>query len=200
MHYIGASYQYQMFLAYPTLGQSETQAHSIFLFYTLYLRSNLSFSFFGGPQYSDTQQFGCSGVEGMVSRRRSEHELAGKTHQFCSQLLAKDQRWWWSKRSGSIEECGRSLRRQLTRTLNASVGASYTSNDNIGALQLLNSTGHTLSGNASVQRQIGQHFNLQVQYLRMHQSYSGIQAISSNPDRNRVSATIAYQFSRPLGR
>jgi len=32
MHYIGVTYQYQMFLAYPTLGQSETQSHSIFGF------------------------------------------------------------------------------------------------------------------------------------------------------------------------
>src|SRR6202011_5515097 len=58
MHYVGATYQYQRFLAYPAIGQSETQAHTIYLFYTLYLKPTLSISLFGGPQQSDTQQFG----------------------------------------------------------------------------------------------------------------------------------------------
>jgi hypothetical protein len=58
MHYIGATYQYQWFLAYPSGGQSETQTQSVFLFYTVYFKPTLSVSLFGGPQYSNTQQFG----------------------------------------------------------------------------------------------------------------------------------------------
>jgi len=51
-----------------------------------------------------------------------------------------------------------------------------------------------------VQRPIGEHLSLGVQYTRLHQSYSGIAALSASPDRNRVAGTISYQFSRPLGR
>ena len=69
MHYIGATYQYQMFLAYPTVGQSETQTQSMFLFYTVYFKPTLSVSFFGGPQYSNTQQFGVPTIDGRGLRR-----------------------------------------------------------------------------------------------------------------------------------
>ncbi|MGA8342916.1 MAG: hypothetical protein WB781_13350, partial [Candidatus Sulfotelmatobacter sp.] len=54
INYIGATYQYQRLIAYPTLGQSETQTHALLFFYTLYATSRFSISFFGGPQYSDT--------------------------------------------------------------------------------------------------------------------------------------------------
>jgi hypothetical protein len=199
MHYIGANYEYQKFLAYPNQGQSETQTHSIFLFYTLYLRPTLTFSLFGGPQHSDTQQFGT------LSKTWSPAAGASMSWQGRLTSLAAS----YSRRindggglSGAVHSntADASVRRQLTRTVNASMGASYSSNNVIGALPLFSTGGHTISGSATLQRQIGTHFNLQAQYTRMHQSYSGIQALSGNPDRNRASVTIAYQFSRPLGR
>jgi len=97
-----------------------------------------------------------------------------------------------------------SLRRQLTRTLSAGVSASYGDSQVLNAPSLFNTGfntgGHTISGNASMQRPLGQHFNVQLGYSRVHQSYSNVAAISSNPDTNRESVTISYQFSRPLGR
>ena len=200
MHYIGASYQYQMFLAYPTEGQSETQAHSILLFYTLYLRPTLSFSFFGGPQYSDTQQFGVPASKTWSPAAGASMGWQGRLTSFAASYSQRISDGGGLSGAVKSNNADASLRRQLTKNLNASIGANYSINSNISSLSLLNSTGHSISGNASVQRQIGSHFNLQLQYLRLHQSYSGIQAISGNPDRNRVSATIAYQFSRPLGR
>ncbi len=44
MNYIGATYQYQRLIAYPTAGQSETQTHALLLFYTLYATSRFSIS------------------------------------------------------------------------------------------------------------------------------------------------------------
>src|SRR6202140_3468667 len=55
-HYIGATYQYQMLLAYPIGFRAETQTNGLMLFYSIYLKPTLSLSFFGGPQYSDTQE------------------------------------------------------------------------------------------------------------------------------------------------
>ena len=104
--------------------------------------------------------------------------------------------------AGAVESSSASgsFRRQLTRMLSMSVGASYASNDVLDALPTFQTSGHTISGNASVQRQIGEHFNVQVQYTRLHQSYSDVAAISSAPNRNRAAVLISYQFSRPLGR
>jgi hypothetical protein len=200
MHYIGATYQYQLFLANPTIGQSETQAHSVFLFYTLYLKPTLSISVFGGPQYSDTQQFGLPTTTAWSPAGGASMGWLGRVTSFA--LSASRAINDSGGLSGAVQAISAtaSSRRQLTRNLSASAGASYASNNILDALPAFNTNGHTISGNASVQRQFGQHLNLQLQYMRLHQSYSNIAALSSTPDRNRESITISYQFSRPLGR
>jgi len=200
MHYIGATYQYQIFLANPTIGQSETQAHSIFLFYTLYLKPTLSISLFGGPQRSDTQQFGLPTATAWSPAGGASMGWQGRLTSFALSVsrAINDS----GGLSGAVQAISAtaSLRRQLARNLSASVGASYANNNVLDALPGFNTNGHTVSGNASVQRQFGQHFNLQLQYMRLHQSYNNIAALSSAPDRNRESINISYQFSRPLGR
>ena len=93
-----------------------------------------------------------------------------------------------------------SLHRQLTRKLSGGIGASYSNNSVLDALPTLNTGGHTISGNASVQRQVGQRLNLQLQYTRVHQSYSDVAAISAIPDQNRVAVNISYQFIETAGK
>ncbi len=192
MHYIGATYQYQMFLAYPTVGQSETQTHSIFLFYTVYLKPTLSISMFGGPQYSNTVTVRSS------DDRRAWSPAGGASMSWQGKLTSLAASYSRSINgggglSGAVQAdiASGSLRRQFTRILSASIGASYASNNVLDALPAFNNSGHTISGNASVQRQIGEHFNVQLQYTRLHQSYSDIAAISSIPDRNRVCAYVS---------
>jgi len=95
-----------------------------------------------------------------------------------------------------------SLRQQLARSFSASLAGGYVQNDVVGGLSPIaggSTNGHTVSGTASVQRMFGEHLNVQLGYARLHQSYN-IAAISSNPDTNRESVSISYQFSRPLGR
>jgi len=200
MHYIGATYQYQMFLANPTLGQSETQSHSVFLFYTVYFKPTLSVAFYGGPQYSNTQQFGLPAASSWSPGGGASMSWQGRLTSLalsCSRAINSG-----GGLAGAVEatSASASLRRQLTRTLSASLGAGYADNSILDALPALNTSGHTISGNASVQRQFGQHLNLQAQYMRLHQSYSDVAVLSAVPDRNRESITISYQFARPLGR
>jgi hypothetical protein len=200
MHYIGATYQYQMFMAYPTVGQSETQTHSIYLFYTVYLRPTLSISVFGGPQYSNTVQVGLPTMTGWSPAGGASMSWQGKLTSFAASYSRSINSG--GGLSGAVEAstASWSFRRQLTRMLSISVGGSYASNDVLDALPAFNNGGQTISGSASVQRQLGEHFNVQAQYTRLHQSYSEIAAISSAPDRNVGAVRISYQFSRPLGR
>jgi hypothetical protein len=200
MHYIGVTYQYQEFLSYPTGGQSETQAHSAFLFYTLYLKPTLSVSLFGGPQYSDTQQFLLPASQIWSPAAGASFSWQGRLTSFAASYSRRINDGGGLVGAVHSNSADASLRRQLTRNLSASVGANYGSNRVVDAVPQFSNSGHTVSGSASLQRQIGAHFNLQAQYTRLHQSYSGITALSSAPDRDRVSVTIAYQFSRPLGR
>jgi hypothetical protein len=48
--YVGTTYRYSRILASPQDASSETQTHTIFLFYTIYLKRGLSFSVSSGPQ------------------------------------------------------------------------------------------------------------------------------------------------------
>jgi len=200
MHYIGATYQYQMFLANPTLGQSETQTHSIYLFYTVYLKPTLSISLFGGPQYSDTEQFGTPAMKAWSPSGGASIGWQGRLTSFAASYSKAINDGGGLSGAVQSNSAAASVRRQFTRTLSTSIGASYASNNILDALPALNTSGHTISGNASVGRQIGEHLNLQLQYTRLHQSYRDIAAISSDPSRYRVAVSISYQFSRPLGR
>jgi hypothetical protein len=200
MHYIGATYQYQNFLAYPTIGQSETTAHSVFLFYTLYLKPTVSISLFGGPQYSQTQQFGLPTMTGWSPAGGASMGWQGRLTSFAlsASRAVNDS----GGLSGAVEAVSAtaSLRRQISRNLSASVGGCYADNNMLDPLATFNTSGHTVSGSASVQRQVGEHFNVQLQYMHLHQSYSDVAVLSAVPNRDRVAVNISYQFSRPLGR
>jgi len=200
MHYIGVTYQYQMFLAYPTVGQSETQAHSIFAFYTLYLKPTFSISVFGGPQYSHTTQFGVPASRSWSPASGASMDWQGRVTSFAASYSQAISDGGGLVGAVHANNANGVLRRQLTRTLSASMGAGYASNIVLAALPMFNTGGHTIAGNVSVQRQVGEHLNLQLQYMRLHQTYSDIAALSSVPNRNRESITISYQFARPLGR
>jgi hypothetical protein len=200
MHYIGATYQYQMFLAYPTVGQSETQTNSIYLFYTVYLKPTLSISAFGGPQYSNTQQFGVPTMTGWSPAGGASMSWQGRVTSIAASYSRSINSGGGLAGAVEASTASGSFRRQLTRMLSMTIGGSYASNDLLNASPALNNGGQTISANASVQRQIGEHFNLQAQYTRLHQSYNDIEAISIAPNRNRVAVNISYLFSRPLGR
>jgi hypothetical protein len=200
MHYIGVTYQYQMFLAYPTVGQSETQTNSIYLFYTVYLKPTLSISVFGGPQYSNTAQVGLPTMTGWSPAGGASMSWQGKLTSFAASYSRFVNSGGGLVGAVDYSSANGTFRWQLTRMLSMSVGGSYANNDVLDPLPGFNTGGQTISGNASVQRQIGEHFNLQIQYTRLHQTYNDIEAISVAPNRNRVAVLISYQFSRPLGR
>jgi hypothetical protein len=88
---------------------------------------------------------------------------------------------------------------QLSKTLSASVGGMYAQNDLLAA-SLASDNGHTISGTASLQQQVGQHLNVQLGYTRLHQDYSAVAVLAGTPDTNREFVSLSYQFSRPLGR
>ncbi len=76
MHYVGATYRYSRILAYPPNAQSEIQAHTIFLFYTIYLKPTFSLSFSGGPQHYRRRSVPPAGLRLMVPYFNGEYELA----------------------------------------------------------------------------------------------------------------------------
>jgi hypothetical protein len=200
MHYIGATYQYQTFLTYPTAGQSETQTQSVLLFYTVYFKPTLSASLFGGPQYSNTQQFGLPPSLSWSPAGGASLAWRGKLTSLAASYSQMVNSGGGLMGAVHIYSANGSLRRQLTRKLSTAIGAGYANNSVLDAAPQFSTGGHTFTANASVQREISEHLSVQGQYIRVQQSYSGIAALSNNPDHNRFTAIISYQFARPLGR
>jgi hypothetical protein len=199
MHYIGLTYQYSVFSASGSGTQSETHSQSIFGFYTIYLNPTVSLSFFGGPQYSSTQQLAVPSSQAWSPGGGVSFGWQGKLTSIAASYSQTINDGGGLSGAVHASSVNASLRRQLTRKLSGGIGASYSNNSVLDALSKLNTGGHTISGNASVQRQIGQRLNLQLQYARVHQSYSDVAVISAIPDQNRVAVNISYQFTRPLG-
>ena len=99
-----------------------------------------------------------------------------------------------------MDSASASIRQQLARRLSGSVAGMYAQNDVVGSALGANANGHTVSGTASLQQEVGQHINVQLGYTRLHQDYSGVAVLAATPNTNRESISISYQFSRPLGR
>jgi hypothetical protein len=200
-HYAGLLYQYSRIAAFPVGPEFETQTHSALLFYTVYLKPALSFSFAGGSQHYEATQsplfasrsWAPTGTASLGWQGRRTTIAAGYSHSvtggggligaFTSDAGNATARW------------------QIRRTWSVGSTASYAIYKNITPLLAsANRGGHSISGSVSLQHQIGEHFNAEAGYTRLHQSFSEIAVISSAADTNREFISISYQFARPLGR
>ena len=208
MHYFGVNYQYQRLLAYPTEGLNETQTHAVLFFYTLYATPTLSVSFFGGPQHSDTVQPPLPPLNIQLPAARAWTPAAGTSLSWQGRLnsVAVSYKHIISGGGGlfgavHLDSASASIQQQIARSLSGSVAASYTQNNVLGSPLFGGATdGHTVTGTASLQKQFGEHINVQLGYTRLHQNYSNVAVLSTNPDTNRGFVSVSYQFSRPLGR
>jgi hypothetical protein len=163
------------------------------------LKPTLSISLSGGPQYSDTSQFGVPPSKAWSPAAGASLGWQGRLTSFAASYSRRINDSGGLVGAVHSNTADASVRRQFTRTVSGSVRANYANNRVLDALPQFSTNGHTLSGSASLQRQIGERLNLQLEYTRLHQSYSGI-AVFSSPDTNREAVTISYLFSRPLGR
>jgi hypothetical protein len=92
------------------------------------------------------------------------------------------------------------MRQRIAASLTAALSGAYTNNQVLGAALPASSNGHTIQAGATLQQQFGPNLSLTLGYIRLHQTYPGVQVLSNAPDTNRESVSLSYQFSRPLGR
>jgi hypothetical protein len=203
--YIGATYQYSQIVATPAITNGTAQgnlgANSVLGFYTVYLNPTLTLSLGGGTQHYKLSQspavpvegwapsaFGTLGWQGLhtsfaLSYSRLNTEGAGIIGVYSANTAALSGRW------------------QISRNWTTSLGGTYSALSTVaqssaGSVQ----GGHSLSGMASVGRQLSENLSLGIQYQRLHQSYATIASIMGDPNTSRASVSITYHFSRPLGR
>lgn len=207
LNYLGATYQYQRLVSYPTAGLSETQTHAVMFFYTMYPSTHFSMSFFGGPQYSDTVQPPVPPLNLPTPEAKAWTPAAGASLNWQGRLsnISLSYSHVISGGGGLIGavhmDNGSALFRQrIAKTLSGYISGTYTQNKIVGTFTAGANNGHSISGTASLEQQLGQHLSVTLGYTRLHQSYTGVPVVSVFPDTNREYVSISYQFSRPLGR
>jgi hypothetical protein len=203
--YLGAAYQYSEIAATPAVAngvdEADLDADNLLGFYTVYLKPNLSLSLGGGSQYYKLTQSPIAPAKSWAPSALGSLGWQGLHTSFAlsySRVVTEGDGivGAYNTNSGTV-----SGRWQVSRNWTMSLSGNY-SDLTAAATSFAGSLpgGHTLSGAASVGRQMGQNLSFVIQYQRLHQDYSGIRAISFDPNSSFESGSIVYHFSRPLGR
>jgi hypothetical protein len=200
--YIGAAFQYADTFAYPLGITSETETQTVTGFYTLYWKSKLSVSLAGGTQHYHTNR-----VAGRVASTAWSPSVTtsigwqGTRTNFAANYSQSVTGGGGLLGAYHSRNAGVDTHLKISRMWTTSAYAAYSINKSIGeTLSLESQDGHSVSGSVGLERSMGQHLSLRFQYARSHQSYDNVPAIASNPDSDRASASIQWQFTRPLSR
>lgn len=199
--YVGVDYQYLDMSATPATGTSTTQTHTISGYYTFQLKSGLSMSLTGGPQYYQvvetplpaTGSWGPSISPSMSWQGRHTNVAAA-----YSQAVTGGGGLFGAFHSKSANA---TARWQMARTLTSTVSAAYSIIKPVNSLILTGQPGgHSVSGSAALEHSLGSQFSIALNYSHIRESYGGIPAITANPDSDREAISIVWHFDRPLGR
>lgn len=199
--YLGLNYQYTRVLEYPQGSEMAVYTHGVIPFYMTNLGKALTVSIAGGMQYYHEAQNSLLtngswtpmlvGSFGWQSRRTSLALQGSRSVTGGGGLLGT-----------FLTTNGTALVRWLpARSWAFQLSAAYFIRQNVSSLPLFgNPGGHSISGTPSIERALSEHITVSLGYEREHMSYGYIESIARNPDLNRASISISYQFSRALGR
>lgn len=199
--YTGVTYQYSRVLAFPLNAQSETLTHTIDGFFSFDPEPGLSISISGGMQHYELTEtsFPNTGAWGPTVTAsmgwQATHMSAAVSY---SHAVTGGGGLLGAFKSNSANA---SMRWQVTRSWTIGARGSYAINKSVSPLTFFAAEGgHSIAAMATIEHPLSSQLNLDFEYDRLHQSYSGITAISNNPNSDREMISLAWQFTRPLGK
>jgi hypothetical protein len=199
--YVGATYQYSNEANAIGKTQITTQVSTVNFFYSIYLNHVLNLSISGGPQHYDvalsplpSSAAWTPAVTGSIAWQGDRTNISAS----YSRSVAGGGGLFGAFNSNTANA---SVRWRFARTWTAQSTASYNLRKNVAPLFFSSeSGGRSISGTAQLEHPLSERLRASLSYRRLHQSYGGIAAITGDPDSDRVSISISYQFTRPLGR
>ena len=198
--YFGVLYIYAQTQAFPINAESETRLQSVLAFYSIYPKERLSLSASVGPQNYRVSQAPLLTAHSWAPSLAASIGWRGLHTSFAASYSQTVTGGGGLAGAYHSRSAIASAAWEMSRTWTAHVTASYAINENVTPhLVGAYSGGHGIFGTATVGHSMGRQFNFALEYSRLHLSYSDIPAISSNPDSNRVAASITWRFMRPLG-
>lgn len=199
--YLGANYQYGQVLSYPTGQQYETQTHTIYGFYTLYLTEAFSMSVAGGPQdyigahapFPTTSAWTPAVIASMGWQNPHTSFAANFSRVVTGGggLLGA----FYTKSAGASGNW------QISRMWYSGLNVNYTISKNaIPAFGQNSLGGHSFTTSLTVGRSLTPHSRVALLYDRIQNRYGGIPSVASNPSSDRVMVSYIWQFEHPVGR
>jgi hypothetical protein len=200
--YLGGDFMYAQVVADVQKGNVDTQTQTASAFFTVFFNQQFSVSVTGGAQHYLLSQAGqpvsLGGWEPTVTAS------IGWQQQHTN--LAANYSRAVTAGSGLLgvylsESANLSWHWLLTRTWSVGAGGTYALNRTAESLPgLIEQGGHSISGSVTAQHEFGQQVRVQFEYDRIDQSYSGIASIADNPNADRGTVSVFWEFNRPLGR
>lgn len=203
-HWIGLTYGFQR-LNFNG-GVEDTQSQTALLFDTMTIQPHLTLSLFAGATHSHTDGFVTIGGSGTLARPTPPQwsPNAGATLAWAGEhtgITATLSRRIDSGGGilGTVDRLSMmaTLRRQFSPRWTGTINLIYDDNRPLDGVEF----GYrTVSGTASVQRQITRQMTVSASYARVHQTYGVVVPTQLFPDHNRALLSVSYLFNRPLGR
>jgi hypothetical protein len=199
--YIGVSDGYSRSVASNSTSQYESQLNSLVPFYTYYFNPQFSVSvsagfiyiFPSGPFSTLSSPWQPTYGASMGLQRKRTNFAANFSHSTVTG-------WGLLYVYNSTNVSG-SAGVRLSKNWNAGVSASYSDVSSFVSSAVTGlTTGNSTYAQVAFSHQLRENLALTFGYQLIHEDYGAIQAISADPNSNRVYATIVYQLQRPLGR
>jgi len=198
-HYLDAQFQYSQIVAFPIGPPLQTEIQTLYLSYTVYLKPHLSLSLGGGPQhYQATGPSSASSPSWSPAAGISLGWQGQKTTFAASYARTIT---GGGGLAGAFQANNATLSGlwRIERTWSIGVSGNYAIYKNVTPF-VANPGGHTFFATAALHHPIGQYFDAEVGYSRVHQTYSDIAVVSLAPNTDREYIQLSYHFTRPLGR
>jgi hypothetical protein len=199
--YTGVTYQFMDMLTTQTGSTSATRTSTAMGYYTIYPKAGLSLSVSGGPQYYQVSESPLPVTSGWGPSVSASMGWQGGHTSLAASYSQSVTGGGGLPGAYHTRSANAVARWQLARTWAARVSGAYSLNKSASALlQAGTENGHALMGSATLEHPIRGQVSLAFSYDRTHQSYGQVAAIAANPDSDRVSVSINWNFLRPLGR
>lgn len=196
-------------------GTDTTFAHSVLFFHTVYLKPNLTFSVFAGPEYSETSAQSVSTqvqlplilVTSTAVDRQMWSAAGGASFAWQGEHTSLHTDFVRRISDGGgllgavrVNSVDAEVRHQLGRRSSVQLGAGYAMNDSIDFASAPGASIRSVSGRIGFDHQLGNNLFVDINYGRDNQRQSSTGANESLTNHNRAWISLSYNFSRPLGR
>lgn len=197
--YLGAEYRYSVAVTNPVASTIKSQFGSVI--YTVYLERTLSLSLTGGPEYSTISTPGSAPTNTWAPSGTATLGWQKSRANVVLSYARAVTTGWGLVGAYTTDTASTLLSWQFTRKWIGSLSGDYANTKNAAPnIPAATQIGHMIFGRASVEYLLGEHMTAAAEYNRFHENFAGIAFVRNNPNDDRVTISLSYRLSRPLGR